>query len=271
MLGQAVWLTRLAPYALLSLTAACASPSVSEFAASHEMTVREVDGDEFRHLLIERLGAPSGRRLHVYIEGDGIPWSGNLPSADPTPRNTLALRLASRDENDIAYIGRPCYFGHNGDTRCHPKYWTSHRYGEEVIGSMVSAVERARQARHSEIVLIGHSGGGTLAALLESRIEGVVGVITIAANLDTDAWTESHGYDPLAGSLNPIRQARNPAILHLQFVGGRDTTVPAASSVNYSRIQPNVERFEFEEFDHVCCWEAEWRGILHEASTRLVD
>ena len=270
MIGKPARFFSLLPVLPLALTAACAVQSVGDYAASHRMTVREVEGDGFTHMLIERAGAPSGR-LHVYIEGDGIPWSGNLPSRDPTPHNTLALRLAGQDGNDIAYLGRPCYFGHSCDAHCHPMYWTSHRYGEEVLASMAAAIVRTRLPRHTGIVLIGYSGGGALAALLESRVEGVVGVITVAANLDTDAWTNARGYDPLAGSLNPIRQQRSADILHLQFVGGRDTTVPAASSAGYAGNQPNVEIIEFAEFDHVCCWEDEWPGILTEASRRLAD
>ena len=84
--------------------------SVTDFATDHQMTVLQVEGNGFSHLVIQRSGSPPGSRLHVYIEGDGIPWHGNFPSADPTPHNTLALRLASLDPNDIAYVGRPCYF-----------------------------------------------------------------------------------------------------------------------------------------------------------------
>jgi pimeloyl-ACP methyl ester carboxylesterase len=134
---------------------------------------------------------------------------------------------------------------------------------------MANAIDRVRQPRHSEIVLIGHSGGGTLAALLESRVEGVVGVITVAANLDIDAWTEFHNYDPLVGSLNPIQQSRNMTVTHLQYIGGRDTTVPLSTSIVYANAQPNVELIRYEKFDHACCWEREWPAILEQLSTRL--
>jgi len=260
---------------LLSLSAlsiaGCSMQSVSEFAEDNQMSVHLVEGVGFSHLVIQRAGPPSGNRLHVYIEGDGIPWTGNLPSADPTPRDTLALRLASQDSNDIAYVARPCYFGQPGAAGCSPKFWTSHRYGEEVLVSMAAAIERTRLPRHTEIVLIGHSGGGTLAALLESRVEGVVGVVSVAANLDIDAWAEFRSYDPLSGSRNPISETRNPDIPHWQFVGASDTTVPPSSSADYSRIQPNVELIRYGDFGHVCCWEEEWPVILGHISDRLVD
>ncbi len=257
--------------AFLVCAAGCAPLSVTDFAAEHQMTVRHVEGNGFSHVVIQRLGSPTGSRLDVYIEGDGIPWRGNFPSADPTPRNTLALRLASLDPNDIAYVGRPCYFGFANADACHPRYWTSHRYGEEVLRSMASVIQQIRHPRHKEVLLIGHSGGGALAALLEPEVAGVVGVITIGANLDIERWAQHHHYDPLTGSLNPLEQTRDPDIPHLQLVGGSDKTVPAYSGDNYSRIQPNVELVVFDDFDHVCCWEEQWPVILSEFSARLID
>ncbi len=243
--------------------------SVVAFADGHQMTVDRVEGHGFEHLVIRRTAPSTGIRLHVYIEGDGLPWIGNLPSRDPSPINTLALKLANQDPTEFVYVGRPCYFTRAAPVRCTPRYWTSHRYGEEVLQSMAHAIERVREPRHAEIVLIGYSGGGALAALLESRIEGVIGVLTVAANLDIDAWTEFHDYDPLTGSLNPIRQSRDPDIFHLQLVGSSDIKVPAATSNEYAQIQPNVELREFEEFGHVCCWEEAWPEILQDFSARI--
>ncbi len=233
------------------------------------MVVSQVDGDGFTHLVIQRSGFLPDSRLHVYIEGDGIPWSGRYPSADPTPRNALALRLANQDSTDIAYVGRPCYFGLTNTVQCKPKYWTSHRYGEEVIRSMAAAIQRIRQPQHTEIVLIGHSGGGVVAALLETRIDGVVGVITVGANLDIGKWTQHHHYDPLTGSLNPAEQERNSNIPHLQLVGGTDEIVPVFITDRFSQDQPNVERVIRDNFDHVCCWEEQWSDILSKFSASL--
>ena len=235
------------------------------------MTVRETTGVGFSHMVLESWASPPGTELHVYIEGDGIPWVGNRPAADPTPVNTLALRLAVVDGNDVAYVGRPCYFDRADSDGCHPRYWTSDRYGEEVLQSMAAAIARIRQPRHMSIVLIGHSGGGVLAALLESRVDDVVGVISIGANLDTDAWTELHEYDPLTGSLNPIAQTKKENIPHLQLVGGRDTKVPLEISTHYSQLKSNVNLVVYRDFDHVCCWEKEWPAILAKFSGESID
>ncbi len=251
---------------VLAPVGGCGTYSAIDLAARSNMIVQEVEGAGFGHTTMQRWASPPGTRLHIYIEGDGIPWVGNLPSADPTPRNALAFKLATIDPNDVVYVGRPCYFEHADDDGCDPKYWTSYRYGDEVLRSMVRAIGRVRQPRHSSIVLIGHSGGGALAALLESRVDDVVGVITIGANLDIDKWTELHNYDSLSGSLNPIRQAKDAGIPHLQLAGGRDDTVPLVTSSDYARLKPNVKLVVYQDFDHVCCWEREWPGILDEFS-----
>ena len=136
---------------------------------------------------------------------------------------------------------------------------------------MAAAIARIRQPRHTSIVLIGHSGGGVLAALLESRVDDVVGVISIGANLDIDRWTELHEYDPLSGSLNPIAQTKEENIPHLQLVGGRDTKVPLEISSHYSQLKSNVNLVVYRDFDHVCCWEKEWPAILAKFSAERIN
>ena len=233
------------------------------------MATTWLTGEGFTHLVIQRAGSLPDSRLHIYIEGDGTPWRGNIPNVDPTPHNALALRLANKDSSDIAYVGRPCYFGRANEKECQPKFWTSHRYGDDVVTSMASAIKRVRQPKHTEIVLIGHSGGGVLAALLESRVIGVVGVITVGANLDIDRWTQHHHYDPLTGSINPSMQERDPNIPHLQLVGKADNIVPASINSQYSGSHPNVELLVLDGFGHVCCWEEQWPTILSAFSNRL--
>ena len=253
------------------LTSACAPYGHSAVAEHYRMQRSEVDGAGFRHLVYQRIDQPGSERLHVYIEGDGTPWIGNLPSADPTPRHALALNLASGDPHDIVYVGRPCYFQVQTPGKCAPKYWTSHRYGEAVIRSMASVVQQVRRPHHSEIVLIGHSGGGAIAALLESRIDGVVAVVTITANLDIDRWTEYHEYDPLEGSLNPVQQSTDPDIPKYQLVGRADEKVPLQTVTHYSQGRGNVELVIYDDFDHVCCWEKEWGSFLSELDRALAD
>jgi pimeloyl-ACP methyl ester carboxylesterase len=251
---------------------ACAPYSITDYAARHEMTVRQLEGDGFEHLVVERPAASSSGSLHIYIEGDGIPWAGNLPSADPTPRDMLAIRLMDADHGTVAYVGRPCYFGMDASSgRCHPSLWTSQRYGAEVVRSMAAVIAQLRSPSYADVVLIGHSGGGVLAVLLESEVEGVKGVITVGANLDTDAWTRHHGYDPLDGSINPMTQSRNGDIPHLQYIGVDDDIVPPATAAAYASLHPGVELIEKPGFGHVCCWERAWPEILRDSADHFAS
>ena len=50
--------------------------------------------------------------VNIYIEGDGRAWlNKNRPSLDPTPKNSLALKLAEIDPApNVIYLARPCQY-----------------------------------------------------------------------------------------------------------------------------------------------------------------
>jgi pimeloyl-ACP methyl ester carboxylesterase len=255
--------------ACLISVSACSTYSAEQFADYFQMLPREIEVDGFRHLVYQNTNLPPTERLHIYIEGDGNPGTNDQPSADPTPSFALALRLANVDLHDVAWIGRPCYYGMQDAARCDPKYWTSHRYSEEVVHSMASVIEQVREPEHVEIVLIGYGGGGTIAALLESRVEGVVAVATIAGNLDIDEWARQQNVEPLHGSLNPAQQDTNPEIPKYQLVGDKDHVVPMETSMAYGDSRENVNLTIYDGFDHLCCWERKWSEFLADLSLEL--
>ena len=198
-----------------------------------------------------------GQRLHVYLEGDGTPWLSARPAPDPTPRTAVALGLMALDRNPSILLGRPCYHGLR-PPRCKPALWTSGRYSRTVVDAMASALSRV-EAR--ELVLIGHSGGGSLAMLLAPRDPRVVAVVTLGANLDLEAWTAHHGDEPLLGSLDPAEQAPlAPEILQIHLAGARDTTVPPA--VTRAVAGPRLRILGGA--DHTCCWADAWPPVLRE-------
>jgi hypothetical protein len=158
--------------------------------------------------------------LHVYIEHDGTPWINfNRVSDDPTPRIPFALELMAKDSGPRLFLGRPCYFEPREDLRCNPLLWTRERYSAAVVASMVAAL-RGFLAGHPypRVVLIGYSGGGTLAWLMAARVPEATRVVTVASNLDVDEWSRIHDYSPLRGSLNPTRARVVPAT-STHFVG----------------------------------------------------
>jgi pimeloyl-ACP methyl ester carboxylesterase len=114
-----------------------------------------------------------------------------------------------------------------------------------------------------KVTLVGYSGGGVLAMLIAVRIEQVETVVTIAANLDIDAWADHHGYSRLSGSLNPATQPPLPTrIRQIHLAGERDVRVPAKLSREALNRQPNAQHIVVPSFDHRCCWERDWPSIL---------
>lgn len=252
----------------LFLTAAltlsgCGAPA-AEFdrhAAGLGFSRRLVRGTEFDHVVYEKSGVATGT-LHVYLDGDGTPWIAGRPADDPTPRNPLVLRLMALDPSPAIYVGRPCYNGLVRSDKCAAALWTSARYSDRVIASVAAALlhARAKQADRG-IILFGYSGGGTLAVLLAEQLPNTSAVITIAANLDVEAWAADTGRSPLRGSLNPAKRAPLPsAILQRHYVGGKDRVV--RPEITARAIGSHAKIILVNEYDHVCCWEQAWSGIL---------
>lgn len=250
--------------ALIS-TAGCQSlpEHIDGYAARQGMERRVIAGDPFRHVVYERDG--TGGTLHVYIEGDGRPWlHGVLVADDPTPRSPYALTLMARDPAPAVYLGRPCYFGLHTDDGCDERFWTAARYAPAVVDSMAAALERLlAERRQPEVVLVGYSGGGALAVLLAHRVPRLRGVVTVAANLDTDEWTARHGYLPLDESLNPMTAARLRGIPHIHFGGAEDTVVSGDTIAAFAERHGGRYRI-IEGFDHRCCWRERWPPLLYE-------
>ncbi len=217
-----------------------------------------VAGDGFLHRLLVQPAADR-EELHVYIEGDGRPWiRGKVAAADPTPKKPLALRLMKRDQAFSAYVGRPCYFATN-DVACTPALWTSRRYSPEIVRSMRAVIRKLLDEHGAKrLVLIGHSGGGTLAVLLAPAFDETAGVITIGANLDVSAWTAFHRYAPLDPvELGPLP----PRIRQLHLSGGRDRNVPPRLA-RQAAERLGGRLVVTSRFDHDCCWERRWPEIL---------
>ena len=213
-------------------------------------------------------------RLHVYIDGDGTPWLGpGRPSPDPTPRNPLVLRLMAVDPNPSIYLGRPCYGQGEPQFACHPWLWTHGRYSEIVVASMVAALRGiSHEMNDAELVLIGYSGGGTLAMLMAPRLERVTAVATLAGNLDVSAWVQHHGYSPLTGSLDPAAEAGLPEnIQQWHWLGAEDQTVPPEIVRPMLARQPAAHVSILPEVDHRCCWEAVWPVLLLDLVTQNQD
>jgi len=224
-------------------------------------TAEVMEGSGFTHEVFSRV-QPNADTLWVFIEGDGSPWvNGGTQVADnPTARKPLALQLTTQTPNAI-YLGRPCYLRAHRDARCSPKLWTEARYSDAVVRSMNSALQTALK-RYSarKVVLVGYSGGGTLATLMAQSAPKGIAVVTIAGNLDTEAWTRQHGYAALVGR-NPATEPPLSNVLELHLVGDRDKNVTSTTTARYLQRIPPSQIWHYANFDHVCCWAADWQAI----------
>ncbi len=262
------WLCRAVCVGLLgSLWVGCAdSPArrLDDKAADLGFSRQVLKGKGFEHVVYIKRNTQDHPVLHVYLEGDGAPWiQHRWVAADPTPRRPMMLDLMSLDPYPSVYLGRPCYNGLAHRPPCQPGMWTEGRYSPAVIDAMAGVLgELLGMTGQRRVMLFGYSGGGALAMLLAERFPQTVAVVTIAGNLDTEAWTRHHGYSPLRTSLNPAR--RPPlAIRQLHLAGGDDRVVPPAllSSV---LDRPGVQLRVIEGYDHRCCWRRIWPQILAE-------
>jgi len=246
----------------LALGGGCRSASARflDLATARGLRAEVVPGTKFRHVVLtaERR---AGRTLHVYLDGDGVPWLGGYPSTDPTPRDPLVLDLLALDRAPALYLGRACYHGLAAEPPCTSSLWTSARYSEDVVASMAAASRRLLSDRGADrVVWLGYSGGGVLAMLLAAQVAETIGVVTIAANLNVQAWAARHGDSPLVGSLDPTREPPLPSrVFRRHYAGGRDETVPPAVAGGEGLVV-------VPDFDHRCCWSALWPSILAEVA-----
>ncbi|MES2825463.1 MAG: hypothetical protein V4732_17820 [Pseudomonadota bacterium] len=242
--------------------------------------------------------------IHIYIEGDGTPWVKRfLVARDPTPRYPLALELMKRDSQLSFYLGRPCYYQESdhqesyyresnlqkkvfqqtdfyktlgqstNSSPCNSHYWTDARYSADVVDLMKEAIQQKIKKLPNDkqtlpIILIGHSGGGTLAMLIAQQLQMVSGVITVAANMDIDAWTSHKNYSSLDRSINIAKTSSLRKIPQVHFFGSRDEVVPA--TINQPFLQKiGKSATVIEGFDHNCCWLDKWPKLLLDAEQQL--
>lgn len=216
---------------------------------------------------------PQADTLTVYIEGDGLAWlSQSEVSPDPTPRNPVGLQLALRHPaGAAAYLARPCQYVQGQDARhCNAVFWTDARFAPDVVQATDQALTvLMRGAGARRLVLVGYSGGAAVAALVAARRKDVQQLVTVAGNLDTEAWTRLHHVSPLRGSLNPADAwAQLQGLPQLHFAGAQDRVVPPQLAQGFVNRFPENQRPQLrvlEGQDHGCCWAAAWPALAAEA------
>lgn len=209
--------------------------------------------------------------LTVYIEGDGFAWkNSHRASSDPTPHNPVALNLALKHpKGAAAYLARPCQYHIDLDNTslCSQSYWTNKRYSKEVVDASEKALTQLKERfGATQLILIGYSGGATIAALLAVQRNDVIQLITVAGNLNHQAWTTLHNLSPLTGSLNPSDyRDKLQTIPQIHFVGENDKNIPA------TLVQDFIATYDSGDFtqvivvpeqSHNCCWQDIWQSLI---------
>lgn len=225
----------------------------------------------FQLTAFTRFASGRGSHLVIYLEGDGRAWLGrDRLSPDPTPSDPYVLGLASRDQSsNVAYVARPCQYTPQGaEGACHPRYWSDARFAEEVVASVSGAIDTLKaRANAQDVTLIGYSGGGTVAALIAARRDDIHNLVTIAAPLDLELWTKTLMLTPLTGSLDPVDAADKLGNLpQLHLFGADDDVVPPSIGRSFLNQLPEgtpANMHVVEGFDHYCCWQDQWPGLMN--------
>lgn len=254
----------LLPIAVSMLATGCANNGerIDQLAAQAHLQRDVIQVGSFKTIAYEQRSSARDGPFVVFLEGDGVPWlRGVTPSTDPTTRDPLALKLLIQSNVAGSYVSRPCY-QEVGSSGCTPDLWTNGRYSQQVVDVMVGAIEQViARNRAKQTVLVGYSGGGALAVLIAERIPAVTTVITLAANLDTDAWTAYHDYLALGTSLNPARSERVHSFKEIHLIGRLDSVVPSDTRAAYFTRYPEAKQLFFDHYTHACCWLEDWTEI----------
>jgi pimeloyl-ACP methyl ester carboxylesterase len=199
--------------------------------------------------------AVRGSVLVILLHGD---------TAEPPPEYHIevARGIAARhDHVTAAAILRPGYADGRGNVSSgETGRRTGDNYTPDVVDSIADAIAQVQeQSGARRTLLIGHSGGGAVAALVAARRHGLLDqVIAVGCPCDLSAW-QRHMRGERPGvrwergeSLSPIELAgsMDPRVSVLLVVGSNDRVVPPAIGDDYAGalreqgVDASVERID---------------------------
>ncbi len=218
------------------------------------------------------------KTLTVFIEGDGAPWENNgfSPPADPTPQKPIGLELAIQETKiqiqtnvqsprtpgrAIAYLSRPCQFVKRHP--CRIDLWTDERFGDLAIQLISQAmVSLVRESNAGKLQIVGYSGGGVVAKLLEKRLDGLVCTVTLAAPLDLDAWTSRLRISPLRTTkFQASTQKSTRKVISSHYIGDHDKLVRLSDLGGYAVPSPHNSVISLPGVSHNQGWLQHWSNI----------
>jgi predicted esterase len=269
----ALWLSLFLLSACVTLTSSeHRDDTANQLAANHNWQAELIQTSHFDLISYQPEQDAKETLLTVYIEGDGLAWvTKNTVSTDPTPINPTGLKLAiNHTQGNAVYLARPCQYTGGSEARnCTKHDWTDSRFSEQVIASTNEAISTLKTEFGAEqLQLVGYSGGGAVAALVTARRSDVIKLITVAGNLDHQAWTTFHHISPLSNSLNPAEYQKQLAnIKQVHFVGANDNVIPPFLAQQFvagfdNQTQADVVIVPNQE--HNCCWDKIWTDLMEQ-------
>lgn len=238
--------------------------AVANIAAVHGLGAAYTGVGIARIFTSARIADPS-QTTRIYIEGDGFAYiGGGQPSNDPTPTKPVLMNLIAMDASpNIVYVARPCQYGHEG---CTVSDWTINRFAADKVAAINAAIDDVKARYHlGALELVGYSGGAHFAALLAATRCDVVGLRSIAGNLDVPAFVAYRHQTPLNVTdtgLNHADALRAIPQLHLASAG--DTVIPPVLVEGYvARLaSPFARTMIVDAPTHGRGWEAVWPSFL---------
>lgn len=211
--------------------------------------------------------------VNIYIEGDGLAWlSRSTPSLNPTPKDPIALTLASKDRSpNVVYLARPCQYTalddpDNAGCSDHT-YWTGKRFAPEIINAYMHALDTIKtKSGTTEFHITGYSGGANIAGLLAAARTDVTMIRTVAGNIDNHYFTQYHKVSTMPDSLNMADHAEQLADTpQLHLIGAEDDMVPPHIYRSYALkagASPCISHRVIPDIQHEKGWDKLWPLLL---------
>ncbi len=269
----------------LALMTLISSNGCASEAESHPQVKELLDGGFLRlentpTLTLTRVGENSeAKRVVLFIEGDGATWRdfGFKPPNDPTPKNSLSLRLAlhSRHQSNLTliYVSRPCQFkGQEALAQCSPKQWSTERYNDtqaSIVETSISLALKnvAATAGHiSDLQIIGHSGGGLLGVKIAAnrlrKNQIFSKLYAIASPIDPETWLKNHrlNYLPVGTYYQDLTLLIENELLDV-YLGESDRIVRYID-INTDLMWLRKKSILVPNVKHISGWSDYWNNTL---------
>lgn len=266
---------------LLLITACSIGTDLKQQTANHIarpafMVERKVSAGNFQLQAWERMHARN-QVATIYIEGEDAKAgkahsapSRKLLPANSTPKTPVALHLASRDQSkNVAYLGRPCQFIKNPEAKgCAAAYWNEKRFAPEVMNAYEAALDDiAARYDITAFHIIGHGGGGNIAAVLAARRTDILTLRTVASDLNPDF--ENHKNNRLALAPNSVLAIDYGTALgnvpQHHFIGAADDVITPGNYHSFRQALGLSECIHYslvQDADHTNGWTEKWPELL---------